>query len=46
MEDSSAGRGEVICAIGLSVTGVMSVRQEQSRIAQNAVFSIFAKETE
>ena len=30
----------------LSVTGVMSVRQEQSRIAQNAVFSIFAKETE
>ena len=26
--------------------GVMSVRQEQSRIAQNAVFSIFAKETE
>lgn len=37
---------EAICATGWSVTGVMSVRQEQSRIAQNAVFSISAKETE
>ena len=31
---------------GIVFKGVMSVRQEQSRIAQNAVFSIFAKETE